>query len=340
MDNLYEILGVDKNATSDEIKSSYRSLAKKYHPDRNSDPDAESKFKKISSAYEVLSDEDKRKNYDTFGTAGRPNSFDMNDIFSQFGDMFGFGGFGGFGRQRRRGNDLRVRTSITLIETIFGAEKKIRYKRSTSCNQCKGEGGVTQTCVTCNGSGQRVVVQQTPFGRVQQNAVCNTCEGSGKSIKDKCTGCIGSGIINKDEVIDVKIPAGASNGMQLSMPGYGNFVRGGEAGDLFIVIEEIPDDKFRRDGTNLKYNQWISIPDAVLGCSFSVDTPHGIVDVKVPNGCESGRIFTIKGKGVPNLSMNGNTYGNGDLNIIVNVSIPMLITGEQRKIFEELKDIL
>ena len=339
--NYYEILGVDKNSTPDEIKKAYRKKAMEYHPDKNPDPTAESKFKEASEAYEVLSDEQKRSNYDTFGTAdGRSqNPFgNMNDIFSQVGDIFG-GAFGGgpFTNRQKRGGDLRIKTPVSLIEVILGVDKKIKYKRNIKCDKCNGIGGTNTTvCRTCSGTGQRVFVQQTPFGKIQQITPCNDCGGEGNKIINKCVSCKGAGIIQQDETVDIKIPPGALSGMQLNLSGYGNQIKDGQPGDLYVIIEEVPDNKFKRDNLNLTCDEWISISDAVLGTKIKVDTPFGIINIDIPSGSESGKIFTVKGKGIPILQ----SSGSGDLKVKVNVKIPKITTPEQRVIFEKLKNIL
>lgn len=341
MKSLYDILEVDKNASIDEIKRSYKKLSMNHHPDRNQgSKESEEKFKEISSAYAILSDPEKKQKYDTFGTTDdRGQSFDMNDIFSQFGDIFG--GFGFKTNRRKRGNDLRIKSTLSLVEIMFGVDKKIKYKRQCKCDSCSGSGGTDiQTCSSCKGSGQKVYVQQTPFGRIQQVAVCDSCSGDGKTVKNKCHKCYGDGVITKDETVDIKIPAGIVGGNQLTMQGYGNEVKGGDPGDLYIFIEETQDDKFVRDGINLITNEWISISDAVLGTKISIDSLSGEIELDVPSGCESGKKFFIKGKGIPSLSSNGNIYGHGDLIIVVNVKIPKLITTEQKEFFIKLKEIL
>ena len=338
--NYYETLGVDKNATPDEIKKAYRKKAIEHHPDKGGD---EELFKELAEAYEVLSDPTKKDNFDRFGSAGpQQHHFNMNDIFSQFGDIFG--NFGGFGRQQpqqRRGNDLRIKASLSLSEVMFGITRKVKYNRHDSCSTCSGQGGTDViNCGVCNGSGQRVITQQTPFGHIQQVTTCGACGGQGKTIKNKCVDCSGEGLKYKEEIIDVYIPPGALNGMQLTVPGAGNFARGGSYGDLYVVIEEIPDDKFKRDGQDINTDEWISISDAVLGTKIEIDSVNGIHKLDIPSGCESGKVFTIKGKGIPNLASDGKVHGYGDLNIKVNVKIPKVMTSEQRKAFEKLRDIL
>lgn len=334
--NYYEILGVDKNASADEIKKAYRKKAIEHHPDKGGDED---KFKEAAEAYETLSDPEKKREYDTFGKAGNGRSnFNMDDIFSQFGDIFsGFNfNFGGHSRAKR-GGDLRIKVSLTLSDILFGSEKKIKYKRQKHCKSCSGTGGKdTTVCRTCNGAGQRSFIQKTPFGQIQQIAPCNFCNGEGKTIKDKCHSCNGEGTTLTEEAIDLNIPPGALTGMQLTMQGNGNDIRDGRSGDLHILIEEIPDPKFKRKDNNIECDEWISISDAVLGRKLEIETLHGAVILDIPAGCESGRIFTVRGKGIPQLSQNGNVYGYGNLNIKVNVKIPKIITEDQKDLFIRL----
>lgn len=338
--NYYEILGVDKNASVDEIKKAYRKKAIEHHPDKGGDED---KFKEAAEAYETLSDPEKKRQYDTFGTTGnRRSNFDMNDIFSQFGDIFsGFNfNFGGQHSRVKRGGDLRIKVSLTLSDILFGSDKKMKYKRQTHCKSCSGTGGKdTTVCRTCNGAGQRVFIQKTPFGQIQQVAPCNFCNGDGKTIKDKCHSCHGEGTTLSEETIEVHVPPGALNGMQLTMQGKGNDIRDGQPGDLYILVEEIPDPKFKRRDNNIECDEWISISDAVLGRKLEVDTLHGVVTLDIPNGCESGRVFTVRGKGIPQLSQNGNVYGYGNLDIKVNVKIPKALTEEQKDLFIKLSKI-
>jgi molecular chaperone DnaJ len=341
--NYYDVLGVDKNATPDEIKKAYRKKALEHHPDKGGD---ENMFKEAAEAYDVLSDSQKKSNYDNFGSAeGRQQThFNMNDIFSQFGDIFGGafgGGFGGFNQPRqRRGGDLRIKTNVTLVEVMFGVDKKIKYKRNIGCKTCNGLGGDdTTTCRTCNGTGQRVIIQRTPVGQIQQIIICQDCSGEGKTVKNKCKDCHGEGTVIHDEMVDIKIPAGALGGMQLTLKGYGNFIRDGQPGDLYIVIEEIPDIKFKREGINLHCDEWISIPDAVLGTNLDIDTPMGVINLDVHPGCDSGNVFNIKGKGVPSLSPNGSIVGYGDLKVKINVNIPKNITPEQKEAFQNLRNL-
>lgn len=341
MSNYYDILGIDKNASSDDIKKAYRKIAKEYHPDKNPDnKEAEEKFKQAAEAYETLSDDSKRKNYDMFGSNGRQNQFSgfsggFEDIFSQFDHIFNFGN-----RRQKKGSDIKISIQLTLLDIINGCSKKVRYNRDVTCATCNGVGGSSQTtCSGCNGSGHRVSVQQTPFGRIQQTIVCNICGGDGKTFKDVCATCHGSGVNNTDDIVDINIPGGAIGGMQMHMPGRGSSIKGGISGDLLIFIDEIPDENFKRDGINLIHSKWISISDAVLGTKVRVESPTGTIDINVDPGCESGRVFNIDGKGIPNLSQNGTIIGFGDLLVSVNVIIPKHISKNQRDLFEKLKDI-
>ena len=345
--DFYEVLGIPKNASADEIKKAYRKKAIQYHPDKNpGDKEAEEKFKEAAEAYEVLSNEDKRARYDRFGHAGVGGSasgggfgggMSMEDIFSQFGDIFGgrfggFGGFGGFGSGQRgrrvnRGSDLRVRVKLSLKEILNGVEKKIKIKKYVSCSYCNGNGsenGTSQTtCTTCNGSGMEIRVTSTILGQMQTSTTCSTCDGEGKMISKKCTHCNGEGILRAEEVIPIRIPAGVSEGMQLSMSGKGNAARrGGISGDLLIVIEEEEDPNLIRDKNDVIYNLFLSIPTAALGGYVEVPTIDGVAKVKIEPGTQPGKVLRLRNKGLP--SVNG--YGRGDELINVNVYVPEKLT--------------
>jgi molecular chaperone DnaJ len=355
----YEVLGVDKNATDKEIKSAYRKKAIQYHPDKNpGDKEAEEKFKEAAEAYEVLSDPNKRTRYDQFGHEGLSGSgfggggMNMEDIFSRFGDIFGgFGGFGGFsdfgfgssggGRTQRvhRGNDIRVRLSLTLEEISTGVEKKIKVKKYIKCKECGGSGAEKgsgyETCSTCHGSGQVSKVSNTIFGQMQTVGTCPACGGVGKIIKKKCNNCGGDGIVKDDEVINVKIPAGVSEGMQLNVNGKGNAgPMNGINGNLLVLIEEKPHSVFTRDGDNILLDKFISITDAALGTSLEIPTLANPVKIKIPAGTQSGKVFRIKGKGLPRV----NSYSKGDLLVSVNVWIPKSLSRDETKILENLKN--
>ena len=352
----YEVLGVGKSATADEIKGAYRKKAIQYHPDKNpGDKEAEEKFKEAAEAYDVLSNPEKKERYDRFGHAGVGSSaagggygggMSMDDIFAQFGDLFGghfggfgsFGGFGGFGgRSGRgaqsvpRGSDLRVKVRLTLKEIANGVEKKIKVKKFVPCKKCKGSGaegdkGVT-TCQNCHGSGYVVRVSNTILGQMQTQSVCPSCSGRGKTITKKCPACFGEGIVHDDEVIEINIPAGVMEGMQLSLHGKGNAGRfGGENGDLLIVIEEEQDKELFRDENDLIYNLLLTIPQAMLGDTVEVPIVDGRAKVKIDPGTQPGKVLRLRGKGLP--SVNG--YGNGDLLVNVSVYIPETLSAEER----------
>ncbi|MFO7790897.1 MAG: molecular chaperone DnaJ [Bacteroidota bacterium] len=363
----YDILGVSKNASQDEIKKAYRKQALKYHPDKNpNDKEAERKFKEAAEAYEVLRDEQKRQRYDQFGHegvkagangyAGGGMSFD--DIFSRFGDIFGDMGFGGFGdsdfgggfgsdfgggRRRRqtvnKGANIRVKVKLTLDEIANGTTKKLKIKKYVKCDACNGtgekNGNSSSTCSTCHGSGVETRVTNTILGQMQQRTTCRTCGGAGSVIKERCPVCNGEGIVKGEEVVEVKIPAGMSEGVQLSVSGKGNAARrGGVNGDLLVVIEEKEHPELIRDGNDLLYNLFISIPDAVLGTTATIPTLDGKVRVKIEPGTQSGKILRLRKKGIHDVQ----SHGKGDLLVKVNVYIPKNIPKEDRKLFEKLQE--
>ena len=353
----YEVLGVSKSADATEIKKAYRKLALKYHPDKNpGDKEAEEKFKEAAEAYDVLSNEEKKRRYDQFGHAGVGGAgqggfgggMSMDDIFSQFGDIFGsfggFSGFGGFGggrsaRRVNRGTNLRVKVKMNLQEIATGIEKKIKVKKYVACQHCNGTGAKDgksySTCSTCKGSGQVTRVQNTILGAMQTTSTCSTCEGEGKIINEKCTFCNGEGVLMSEEVISINIPAGVGEGMQLSLSGKGNAARrGGVNGDLIVLIEEEEHPELVRDGNDLLYNVFIGYPEAVLGETVEIPTIEGKVKVKIEAGTQPGKILRLRGKGLPDV----NGYGKGDLLAKVNVWIPKNLSKDEKKLVEKMKE--
>jgi molecular chaperone DnaJ len=352
----YEVLGVSKEATKEEIKKAYRKQALKFHPDKNpGDKKSEENFKEAAEAYEVLSNEEKKNRYDRYGHAGMGNSgsgfsgqgMTMEDIFSSFGDIFGdaFGGFGGFGGSRRggrrvsKGSNLRVRVKLTLQEISSGAEKKIKVNKYSACNTCGGTGAADSTslstCPTCRGSGHVTRLTNTMLGQMQTTSVCPSCGGEGKTIIKKCSSCYGEGIVQKEEIIKINIPAGVGKGMQMTVNGKGNAPRrGGVNGDLLVVIDEEEHPELIREGNDLIYNLFVSIPDAILGTHVEVPTVDNNVKIKIEPGTQPGKILRLRGKGLPEV----NGYGRGDLLVNVNVWIPKSMNKEELKIFEKLKD--
>lgn len=351
----YEILGVQKSSTVEEIKKAYRKKAIQFHPDKNpGDKNSEEKFKEAAEAYEILSDANKRARYDQFGHAGVGGAasggfgggMSMDDIFSQFGDIFGghfgFGGFGGgFGGQRgrrtNRGTDLRIKVKVNLKEVLNGVEKKIKVKKYVSCSHCTGNGSENgdsiTTCSTCNGSGVVTRVANTILGQMQTTSNCPTCNGEGKSINKKCAHCNGEGIVRDEDIISIKIPAGVAEGMQLSMQGGGNAARrGGVNGDLLIVIEEEEDPNLIRDENDVIYNLFLSFPMAALGGTVEVPTIDGSAKVKIDPGTQPGKILRLRNKGLP--SVNG--YGKGDELVNVNVYVPESLTDKEQKMVKEM----
>lgn len=356
--DFYEILGVSKTATEDELKKAYRKLALKYHPDRNpNDKDAEEKFKEAAEAYEVLTNKDKRAKYDQFGHAGvdgqgfsgQGQGMNMDDIFSMFGDIFGgrggFGGFSGFGSERSRGgrrvnkgSSLRIKVKLSLEDIEKGVEKKIKVNKYVLCKECHGSGAKagseTITCTHCNGSGYITQVQRTILGNMQTQSVCPSCSGEGKIIKDKCPSCHGDGIVKSEELITINIPAGVADGMQISFSGLGNAgARNGINGDLIVSIEELPHEHFERDGNNICHQTYITVSEAILGTTIEVPTLGGQAKFKIEQGMTSGKVYRLRGKGLPDV----NGYGKGDLLVRVDVWIPKSYSKEEKKMLETLQ---
>ncbi|GAA4727865.1 molecular chaperone DnaJ [Flavisolibacter ginsenosidimutans] len=356
----YEILGVNKGAATEEIKKAYRKVAMQYHPDRNpGDKSAEEKFKEAAEAYEILSDQDKRSQYDRFGHAGVSGNGrgghgqNMEDIFSQFGDIFGediFGSFfsggggrrgGGGGRAARgvRGSNLRIKLKLTYEEIAKGVTKNIKVKKYVTCHTCSGSGakdkGSVQTCGTCGGSGQVRKVTNTFLGQMQTVTTCPTCNGEGTTVTAKCNSCKGEGRVYGEETVTIDIPAGVQEGMQLNISGKGNAgERGGSPGDLIILIEEEAHKELQREGLNAVYELHISFTDAVFGTNLEVPTIDGRAKIKIPPGTQSGKIFRLKGKGFPAV----NSYEKGDQLVHVNVWTPQHLSAEEKTMLEKLSN--
>ena len=354
----YEVLGVERTASAAEIKKAYRKLAIQYHPDKNpGDKEAEEKFKEAAEAYSVLSDADKKSRYDQFGFegvsgAGGGSGFggagmDMNDIFSMFGDIFGgrggFGGFGGFGGSgagptKFRGSDQRVKVKLTLQEIANGVTKKFKLKKYVTCTHCNGsgaKGGAVETCPDCNGTGRVVRTQQSFFGMMRSEVACPRCNGQGKIVKEKCPHCNGDGIMMGEEIVEVNIPAGVYEGMQLSMRGKGNAGKfNGVPGDLLILVEEEKHPTLVRDENDLIYSLLLDIPTAALGGFAEIPTIDGKAKVTIDPGTQPGKVLRLRGKGLPSL----NGYGKGDIVVNVSVYIPETLSKEEKKAMEGFKD--
>ena len=359
--DFYEILGVSKSATADEIKKAYRKVAMQFHPDRNpGDKAAEEKFKEAAEAYEVLSDQDKRAQYDRFGHAGvsgngrgpAGGNMNMDDIFSQFGDIFGedifgsfFGSGGGGGRGRGggrargvRGSNLRIKLKLSYEEIAKGTTKTVKVKKYVPCGTCQGSGakdkGSVQTCGTCGGSGQVRKVTNTFLGQMQTVSTCPACNGEGTTITSKCSSCRGEGRVYAEETVSIDIPAGVQEGMQLSLSGKGNAgERGGSPGDLIVVIEEEAHAQLQREGLNVVYDLHISFPDAVFGANLEVPTIDGKAKIKIPPGTQGGKIFRLKGKGFPAI----NSYERGDQLIHVNIWTPQHLSPDEKDMLEKMQ---
>ena len=337
--DFYETLGISKGASEGEIKKAYRKKAIQYHPDKNpGDKEAEANFKKAAEAYEVLSDSQKRAQYDQYGHAafegggfgGGRGSMNMDDIFSQFGDIFGGGGFGGGGRGGRRvikGTNLRIRLTLNLKEILEGVDKKIKVNRLVNA-----EGVSYDTCSTCQGTGQVTRISNTILGQMQTASTCHICSGAGKSIKDRPSGSDSNGMIKEQETVKITIPAGVEDDMQLKVSGKGNAAPfDGINGDLLVLIAVEEHETLTRDGKNLHYDHYISFPDAALGASTNIPTITGKVKIKLESGIQSGKILRLKNQGLPSV----NSYGKGDLLVHINIWTPQKINSEEKKFFEE-----
>ena len=355
----YQILGVERTASEDEIKRAYKKMAIKYHPDRNpGDKEAEEKFKQAAEAYDVLRDPEKRSRYDQFGKAGvnggaggfggfNGQGMNMDDIFSMFGDIFGgrhgFGGFNSAENQTRqyRGSDLRLKVKVNLNDVMNGVTKKFKVRKDIICDECKGSGcekGTSpETCSTCNGRGYVIRTQRSIFGMMQTQQPCPTCNGEGTIIKHKCHKCHGEGVVSGEEIIEAKIPAGVADGMMVNVPRKGNAAKhNGIPGDIQILIEEEPSKIFIRDENDLIYNLLLTVPQAVLGDDIEIPTVDGKVKIKIAPGTQPGKVLRLRGKGIP--AIQGYGYGKGDLVINISVYIPEKINDKERKLFEEIRN--
>ena len=353
----YEVLGVKKGASDAEIKSAYKKMAIKYHPDRNpGDKEAEEKFKEAAEAYDVLRAPEKRQRYDQFGHAGVNGAggfgggagMNMDDIFSMFGDIFGghsgFGGFGGFGggggRRVEKGSDLRLKVRVNLNEVATGTVKKFKINKYVTCPHCHGSGsedGKTETCSQCKGSGTTYRSMNSMFGRIQTQTQCDACGGTGSIIRNKCKQCGGEGIVKGEEIVEIKIPAGVQEGMVVNEPGKGNAARhNGVPGDIQVFIEEEPHTELMRDGQNLQYHLLLDIPTAILGGTAEVPTIDGRVKIKIEPGTQPGKTMRLRGKGLP--AVQGYGYGMGDLIVQIGVYVPETLTKEEKETFEKLRE--
>lgn len=355
----YKILGVERTATADEIKRAYKKVAIKYHPDRNpGDKEAEEKFKQAAQAYDVLRDPDKRARYDQFGAAGVDGAaggfggfgaggMDLNDIFRNFGDIFGgaFGGFGGFGgghgQRQYRGSDMRMKVRLTLEEISTGVTKKFKVRKDITCTECHGTGCASghspETCPTCHGQGYVIQSRRSFLGMMQTQEVCPNCHGEGTVIKHTCSHCHGEGVTSGEEIVEIKIPAGVAEGMVVNVPGKGNAAKhGGVPGDIQVLIEEEPHKDFIRDDTDLIYNLLLTVSQAALGDTIDIPTLTGKARIKIEPGTQPGTALRLRGKGLP--AVQGYGVGTGDIVVNISVYIPEHLTKEERKAFEALRE--
>ena len=345
----YEVLGVGRSASNDEIKAAFRKLARQYHPDVNKEDGAEEKFKEINEAYGVLSDSEKRARYDRFGKEGLGNmgggfhdyTADFGDIFEELFGQFGFSTRGSSRRSPRRGRDLQMQVALTFEEAVFGIEKEIEFQREETCSRCNGSGAEPGTtpirCSTCNGQGEVRQVRQTFLGQMVQTTTCPTCNGRGETIASPCKICHGGGLERKTIKKKVQIPAGVDGGTQIRLAGEGGpGVFGGPNGSLFLILDVRPHQFFKRRENDLLLNLDINVAQAVLGAEVDVPTLDGDEKLKIPAGTQPGKIFHIRNKGVPHLRRSGR----GDQLVIVNVAVPTKLTKEQRELFEKLAESL
>ena len=373
----YEVLGLAKGATPEEIKKAYRKLSLKWHPDKHVNDsekekkEAEEKFKEIAEAYAVLSDEKKKQEYDTYGFGGGSagdwdfGHMKMDDIFSQYSDLFGGGMGGGFsahdwrdmfsgmGGHRsaqnipRRGTDLKIRLALTMAETLSGVKKKIKIKRFVKCEHCHGTGsedGTLDTCLNCGGTGQEIKTQRTPFGVSQTITTCHECGGTGKNVRVKCHECGGTGLVEKEEIVEINIVAGVMEGTAINMPGYGNFPNRPKdidtAGSLIVIIGEVISDEFTHRGNDIIYNLVLDIPTAVLGGTIEVPIPNGTKKkINIKPGTQPGATLRLRDAGIPKIDGAGNKLGCGDYLVEITVYIPENITDDEKKLFEKLKKL-
>lgn len=338
----YKTLELDKNASDEDIKKSYRKLAMKYHPDKNKDDnESESRFKEIAEAYEILSNKEKKSNYDRYGSAegggfgGFSGFGNMEDIFSQF-SSFGFGNRRSQQQGRKvrvKGPDLRIKVSLTINDIINGVTKNIKYKRHVKCVTCSGKGGTdVKTCNSCEGNGHRMSVVNTVFGQMSQSVICNDCQGTGEEILNKCSDCNGQGTQIKEQSVEIEVPIGVGNGIQMTMNGFGNSIRNGEDGDLNILFDEIHDKTFRREGGNIIMDKEISLIDAIIGSNIEVLTPRGSINIDIEPGTEPNKIIRMPGKGIKDIN-----YGMGSLIINIIIKIPKKVNNQEREILENLR---